>query len=168
MGLIGFVAVAGLYFGYGKFCTAGQPNKLGDFTAPGGSRIPCSTSPTDMLAACCGWIGSKLQSNKGFERFPDLTYKKLSGNEFDLDGIGGNEESLTEFLDEAENDDYAPRVYGERADDRRGYDRPSREESSIVAGSARDATEAVPKLQAPPGTGGGTSHFNIGTGDEDL
>lgn len=169
-GLIGLVVLVALYFGYGKFCGGGSnTNKLGDFSAPTSKMPQCSGSPTEMLAACCGWIGSKLQQNKGIERFPDLTYKKLTGNEFDLDGMGGNEESLTEFLDEAENDDYAPRVYGDSTDDRKGYDRPSREEPAIIAGTARDATEAVPKLQAPPGAGGaGTTHFNIGTGDEDL
>jgi len=167
-GFIGLMALGALYMAYTRFCGASKSNSnpLGDFSAP--SKMQCS-SPTALLAACCAWIGGKLQGGRGFDHFPSLQYAKLSGNEFDLDGMASNEESLTEFLDEADQDDFAPRVYGDSSlDGKRGH-QPTREERQIIPGAARDATDAVPKLQAPPGqSAAAPSRFNISRGDEDL
>jgi len=161
IGFGGFLAIAALYFGYTKFCVGGPGgSKLGEFSAPQGMQF----SPMGMAASCCGWIGAKLQSNKGFERYPDLTYKKLGQTEFDLDGMGGNEDNLTEFLDEAEHDDFAPRVY---EDSNSNAFKPAREEkASIVSGSASLATDSVPRLQAPPV--GGVQNINLPDQDNDL
>jgi hypothetical protein len=162
-GLGVLVALGLVYFFYNKvFTSKGSKNPLGDFTAAGGSILSQCGSPLAMLAMCLGCMHRIISSNRGIERFPDLTYKKVSGNEFDLDGLGtGDEESLTEFLDEADHDDFTPHVYGDAE-----TDRP--EKTKIVAGSARGANQSVPMLQAPPSGAGGPAKFDVAGGDEDL
>eukprot|EP00928_Gymnodinium_smaydae_P098503 TRINITY_DN9174_c0_g1_i1.p1 TRINITY_DN9174_c0_g1~~TRINITY_DN9174_c0_g1_i1.p1 ORF type:complete len:895 (-),score=247.61 TRINITY_DN9174_c0_g1_i1:79-2763(-) len=84
----GLFIMGALYFVYTKMCTGpGAKHPLGDFAAPSGGGF----SPMNALALCLGKMQAMVSGGRGFERFPDLTYKKLSGTEFDLDGIGANE-----------------------------------------------------------------------------
>eukprot|EP00929_Paragymnodinium_shiwhaense_P092812 TRINITY_DN5280_c0_g2_i1.p1 TRINITY_DN5280_c0_g2~~TRINITY_DN5280_c0_g2_i1.p1 ORF type:complete len:956 (-),score=196.30 TRINITY_DN5280_c0_g2_i1:31-2898(-) len=164
MVLCAVAAVFVLYMGYTKMQGGRSPGGKGmgmEFSAGGGlSPTGLAVGAINAASGIFGFFGGLLQRNAGIDRYPDLTYKKLTGNEFDMEGMGGNEESLAEFLDGVEQDDVAPRVYGS-ADDRRNSDRPSTERS-VVAGSARSATEAVPRLQAPP------SGAAASGGDDDL
>eukprot|EP00927_Polykrikos_kofoidii_P016941 TRINITY_DN17699_c0_g1_i1.p1 TRINITY_DN17699_c0_g1~~TRINITY_DN17699_c0_g1_i1.p1 ORF type:complete len:1016 (+),score=209.35 TRINITY_DN17699_c0_g1_i1:93-3050(+) len=179
-GIVALALSVVAYAIYLKFIMAegSSSGPLGDFTAKTGK---CG-SPMGLATCICGWIGSLTSRSRGISQYPDLSYKKLGGDDFDLDTIGAtNEESLSEFLDEADNDDFAPRVYNMQgssaantaaANESFGSDSPGR---SVVAGGAKDATEPVPMIQGPP-TGAASvteaaapiTHFNIGHGDEDL
>jgi len=119
----------------------------------------------------CFWLHQKLVGRgRGFDGFGNVGYKRVQGDEFDISGfMSGNEESLTDFVDEAEHDDYAPRVYdGTAVDD--SYLRRQDAKVSTVSGGARAATQEVPRLQAPGGSGphGGAQHFDMADGEDDL
>jgi len=170
MGLCLVAAVAVVYMGYNKFSGGGggpqRKNPMAEFSAGGGISfigiiVGCLNIVSNLSSFLSGLFARK---SGGIDRYPDLTYKKLSGNDFDMGDIGGNEESLAEFLDEAEQDDFQPRVYGSRAAEDKADASDSRpsEKSTLVSGGARAATAAVPKLQAPP-TGAAP-----GGADEDL
>jgi hypothetical protein len=159
---VGIILVLGLGYYFFSATPKGSKNPLGDFTASSGSIFSQCGSPLGLLASCLGSMQRLISSNRGIERFPDLTYAKITGNEFDLDGIGaGNDDTLGEFLDEAELDDRTPQVYGDVESDR-----PER--TKVVAGSARIAKDSVPKLQAPPAVPGKPQSFDVAGGDEDL
>jgi hypothetical protein len=106
---------------------------------------------------------------RGFESFSSVGYKKLDNKpEYDLDGIGGNDVMLSDFIDEAEHDDYAPRLT-EREPPSLIEAQP--EASFTVKGGAHAATESVPKLMAPPGGGPGqppaTQIFDLANKDDE-
>eukprot|EP00927_Polykrikos_kofoidii_P056704 TRINITY_DN50794_c0_g1_i1.p1 TRINITY_DN50794_c0_g1~~TRINITY_DN50794_c0_g1_i1.p1 ORF type:complete len:985 (-),score=196.18 TRINITY_DN50794_c0_g1_i1:139-3018(-) len=164
------------YLGYQKFCTGGGPSSkvtqsdFGEFTAKQGWQ--CQT-PLALFGACFGWVHGKLTANtRGFEGFSDLTYKKLTVNEFEFESAGGNEESLTGFLDEAEQDDFAPPVYDGGSDKKSAkQEESSNNRRDVVTGGVRAATESVPRLQAPPGSAIAAppaTNFGLITGDDDL
>lgn len=159
-GLLFVVAAVGL------FCVAQS------YAAGGGGA-----AGSGLAAALCGLLGQLLVRNRGFKGHEGVRYKRVEGDELDMDGIGAADESLNDFLDEADFDDRAPHVYSS-ADDRRFDDRREAEEegrwqerSTLVSGGARAALEEVPKLQAPPPgalpPSGGAEHFDIGD-TEDL
>lgn len=157
--------IAGLaYIIYARFFTASKPDIFGDVK---GSSTECSlTSPIHAVIDCFRWMMSKVRTtNQGFGTYENLAYKKVGGNEFDLDV---QEEALTDFIDEdMGHDDYAPRVY-DSAPPSRQEERPAtrREDGGIVSGTAHLATEQVPKLAMPPSVGG-VQTFDIGN-DEEL
>lgn len=165
--------LAGIFYvAYGKFCSGNSPNnKFGEFSAAAKSRC----TPMGIIVPVIGgfqWLYGKICSGgRGFESFSGVGYKRVQGNEFDLDMTGGNEESLTDFIDEAEYDDSAPRVYDRlHTDDKKSFQRP-REESNrqqYVSGGIETAADNVPRLQAPPRSGGAHQSFDIGQGDQDL
>ena len=100
-----------------------------------------------------------IPAGRGFDG--NFRYKKVDGDE---DGLGHEDESLSDFIDEAGQDDFAPRVY-DSADEKR-YRTP-KDEPSTISGGLRSATDAVPKLSGPPGSSG-PQHFDLGSADEDL
>jgi hypothetical protein len=154
------VLVAGLAFiGYSKSNAGGGKTPAGHFTweVSAGSKFTLS-NPLLPVMDGFRWLYGKARGFNAQHYSGGHGYKSVSGNEFDLDGIGaGTEESLTDFIDEAEHDDFAPRVYD-------GSDEKKERESKVVSGGAHQAKEAVPKLQAPPG--GAPASFDIG--DEEL
>merc|ERR1712232_1318802 len=112
--------------GYNKFAAGGaggrKANPMAEFSAGGFSALGIIVGCLSIVSNAVSFVSGIFQrKNAGIDRYPDLTYKKLSGNEFDMDGMGVNEESLTEFLDDAEQDDFAPRVYGQ--EDKRDSDK---------------------------------------------
>lgn len=148
---------------------SGSPGpNLGDFAA----KASVATTLAQMPTAFCAWVGNFMANSRGFTGHGGVRYKRVQGDEYDLGGIdGGNEESLTDFLDEAEQDDHGPRVYSSAADDlrssRRQRDRtePPPEGPRVVAGGLSSAKAEVPKLQAPPVA---AEHFDIADSDQDL
>lgn len=126
------------------------------------SRFTLSNPITPILDGLRGLYRMATGGNKGFESYGGLAYKKVQKDDFDLDTMGaGGEESLADFIDEAEHDDFAPRIY-DGSDEKK----PEREQTS-VSGGARQATSAVPTLQAPPV--GNATHFDMAGGnDEEL
>jgi len=154
------VLVVGLAFiGYSKF-SSGARGPAANFTweVSAGSKFSLS-NPLQPILGGLRWICAKLTgSNEGFEAYGGVTYKKVQ-NDFDLDAPG-NEESLTDFIDEAHDDDFAPRVYD-------GVEEKPLRESATVMGGAHSATEQVPRLQAPPAKASGATSFDI-SGDEEL
>jgi len=148
---------------FGEF--AAKPNRLLALQNSGLAQLPA-----DGLR----WLSAKLGSNRGFQSYGGVTYKKVQGDEFDMDGMGtGNEESLTDFIDEAQYDDNAPNVYDSVVVERKSYlNRREDDRHGMVAGGLHAATEDVPRLQAPPGAAGASSvqKFNIADddGEQDL
>lgn len=147
-----------LYVGYQK-CLAGGGGRgkhtgFGEFTAATsscGGMSPMAMLQLPLIGLV--WIFTKFCSRG----HPD--YKPVNTDDFDLDGPM-TDESLTDFLDEAEYDDHAPRVYdGAAADDRHS-------KTSLVSGGASLAKASVPKLQAPPALGG-AQHFDMSDKDSD-
>lgn len=146
-----------LYVGYQK-CLAGGGGRgkhtgFGEFTAATssfGGMSPMAMLQLPLIGLA--WIYTKFCSRG----HPD--YKPVNTDDFDLDGPM-TDESLTDFLDEAEYDDHAPRVYdGAAADDR--------QRTTVVSGGASAAKASVPKLQAPPALGG-AQHFDMSDKDSD-
>jgi hypothetical protein len=158
------ILVVGLAFiGYSKV-NPGNKGPAANFTweVSANSRFSFS-NPIQPILGGLRWAYAKItRSNEGFGSYGGVTYKKVQGNEFDLDAPG-NEESLTDFIDEAHDDDFAPRVYD-------SLEEKKERESTTVSGGAHKATESVPRLQAPPATGAppGAAAFDIATGDEEL
>jgi len=117
-------------------------------------------SPVPILAGLArGIMALLIPAGRGFDG--NFRYKKVDGDE---DGLGHEDESLSDFIDEAGQDDFAPRVY-DSADEKR-YRTP-KDEPSTISGGLRSATDAVPKLSGPPGSSG-PQHFDLGSADEDL
>jgi len=156
MTLLAVLVIGLVLIGYSKQSGGKAPGASWEVSA--GSKLSFSNPVTAVLSGASGLYSKATGANVGFGGAQG--YKKLGGNEFDLDGPG-NEESLTDFIDEAEHDDFAPRVY-DGSDEKK----PERE-ATIVRGSAETATQAVPMLQAPPATVGVAS-FDMADGDEEL
>lgn len=156
--LIIFVGGA-LYTGLGRFGQACSDKPKVGFGIVSG-RLSCFASLGSRLlllaSGCCGLIGRicTLSSSR-------LGYEKLKGDDFEFDG---GRESLSDFLDEADDDDTAPNYSS--ADDRKSS---LGDENRVVTGSAsRFAREkAVPRLQAPPSCAGPLT-FDMTSTDEDL
>jgi hypothetical protein len=156
------VLVVGLAFiGYSKF-SGGARGPAANFTWEVSAKSGFSFSGlVQPIFGGARWICSKITGgSRGFEGYGGMAYKRVGQNDFDLDGTG-NEESLTDFIDEAHDDDFAPRVYD-------GVEEKPLRESPTVIGGAHSATEQVPRLQAPPATAVGASSFDISGGDEEL
>jgi len=157
-------ALGASYVGYTRFSSscAGRPkNVFGDVS--GGSRNCVANLPSQALlaaAGCCGLIGRFCMSSSA-----KAGYEKLKGDDFDMDGA---RESLSDFLDEAYDDD-APREYSGVDDKKsRALDAMHEEPQVVTGAAARYAREqAVPRLQAPP-AGGGPQTFDMASNDEDL
>jgi hypothetical protein len=119
-------------------------------------------SAVALLGSFLAMFSSKSRSFGGGH-----AYKPVNRDEFDMDAVGtiGNDDSLNDFLDEADYDSAPPNIYGATADERRSDRRPREEDNRPVPGGAKAAREPVPKLSAP---GASTAQrFDIG-GDEDL
>mmetsp|Transcript_113889 Transcript_113889/g.317116 ORF Transcript_113889/g.317116 Transcript_113889/m.317116 type:complete len:956 (-) Transcript_113889:154-3021(-) len=143
---------------------------FGEFSAK--SRLSMQTTtllqlPMDSFR----WLSDKLLARgRGFKSYGGVTYRKVQGDEFDMDGMSmGNEESLTDFIDEAEHDDSAPRVYSSAIDDKNSIRRRVDERPHIIAGGVQVARHEVPRLQAPPTLHGKSSpeQFSISDPDQD-
>lgn len=108
-------------------------------------------SPASLLApvlGIIGWMQSKMVDyNPGFDSYSGVKYQQVGR---------GNEESLTDFIDEAEYDDHAPRVYGGALDAGKAVQQAEAEDASprreprLLPGGSMEATEDVPRIQAPP------------------
>lgn len=155
------VLVVGLAFiGYSKF-SPGARGPAANFTweVSAGSKFSLS-NPIPPILGGLRWILSKVMGgNKGFDGYGGVGYKKVQKDDFDLDA-SINEESLADFIDEAHDDDFAPRVYD-------GVEEKPLREPATVIGGAQRATEQVPRLQAPPLTASGATSFDIAA-DEEL
>lgn len=151
------------YYGYQHYYAANgkMPTHLFEVAAPSNWTVPSVHSMADG----CRWISSKmLGGNRGFDTFGGAGYKKVDENEHDMDGLG-NEDTLTDFIDEAEHDDFAPRY-----DPVEEAKRP--EKTTILSGGVHMATDEVPRLQGPPGSLGASlppaQHFDITTDEMNL
>jgi len=170
--LLGALVLGIAYLLYGRSGSGsggGKPSGFGEFTASTGRwqwtewLHPMVLIQIPVTGAF--WLHQKVSGrSRGFNTYNGLAYKRVQGDEFDISGLTGNEESLTDFIDEAEYDDHAPRVYdGSAIDDSRREDN----RASIVSGGARTARAEVPRLQAPVGSGS-AQHFDMSDADEDL
>merc|ERR1712070_429573 len=87
--------------------------------------------------------------SRGFDGYGGVTYKKVQGDEFELAGPD-HDESLNDFIDEAEHDDYAPRVYDSAAEEKKFHaQREEQERGGMLSGGLEAARVAVPILAAP-------------------
>lgn len=166
MTLLGILVVGLVLIGYNKSNSGGKaPAGVKNFTfeVSAGSKFSIG-NPLTVFFDGARWLYAKAtRANKGFDGYSGVGYKKVQKDDFDLDGIGNStEESLTDFIDEAEHDDFAPRVYD-------GSDEKPARESTMVSGGAHIARESVPLLQAPPASAPGATYFDITSGhDEEL
>merc|ERR1712187_185157 len=106
---------------------------FGEFRTKQPSCAECSPIMLVQLPVfgCCWLLGRLRSTNQGFKNFRNVGYKRVKDDEFSID----NEESLTDFLDEAEYDDNAPRIYdGYVVNERRPYRRPMEEDDRPIAG----------------------------------
>merc|ERR1719444_483943 len=100
----------------------------------------------DLLSGPLRWFSS---TSRGFEGYGGVTYKKVGGNEFELGGAE-TEESLNDFIDEAEYDDHAPRVYDSAVEEKKFVaNREQEEKGGMLSGGLSAAKAAVPALAAP-------------------
>lgn len=149
------------HVGQKSFSSGGGKAGFGEYRA--GFRFSFAWLGSQLLLAAaglCACIG-RLMS-----RTP-RDYEKLKGDEWDFDSVG--RESLNDFLDEADDDDHPPPSYYGALDKKLG-EAVEREEPKIVTGAASRAArdQPVPRLAAPPTTGGGPQTFDMASTDEDL
>merc|ERR1712050_705633 len=146
--------------GYNNFIAGGSST----VSSPGLGQFSAKTSLLSQLLQfpidVCRCLSTLVRSSRGFQSHGGITYKRVGGDEFDLSPA--NEESLTDFIDEASYDE-APRVYESMGTTIRNDDKPS-----IVKGSAQSARHEVPKLEAPPNQVGKAETFDISDADQDL
>jgi len=160
-GLMSVLVVGLIFIGYSKF-NSGVKGPAANFTweVTAKERFSFGNPVTALWGGLRGLAGKIMGGNRGFEGYGGVTYKRVQGNEFDMSNMdAGNEESLTDFIDEAEHDDFAPRVY-DSADDNK-----KTEERGFVSGGINTASESVPRLKAPPA--GQPAQFDI-SNDEEL
>lgn len=131
------------------FCRSPQAKPAPSFSAEA-AKGRCPLTPSSVVETLRSLPGMFFGPGRGFESFRGVGYQKVGQNpEYDLDGIGGNDVMLSDFIDEAEHDDYAPRLH-EKEPPQLLSEPP--EDDRKVSGGLNQASEVVPKLQAPPGT----------------
>merc|ERR1711865_990701 len=104
----------------------------------------------DLFLTVPRWLhGLYSGESRGFDGYGGLAYKKVGGNEFELAGPD-NDESLTDFIDEGEHDDYAPQVYDSAAEEKKFHaQREEQGRGGILSGGLNAAKAFVPVLAAP-------------------
>eukprot|EP00811_Abedinium_folium_P004162 NODE_1382_length_2498_cov_7.150148.p1 GENE.NODE_1382_length_2498_cov_7.150148~~NODE_1382_length_2498_cov_7.150148.p1 ORF type:complete len:770 (+),score=159.38 NODE_1382_length_2498_cov_7.150148:291-2312(+) len=147
--------------------------------APSGGHFMWAVQPLQVMANLCRAISAKLSAqHHGFETFKGTGYKRVNQGTGDFDME--SEDTLTEFIDEAEHDDIAPRYETDHGSFAQRYEvegkRPER--MPTISGGLASAGEEVPRLYAPPSAAGSgirapppeppAQHFCISEEDVDL
>eukprot|EP00439_Symbiodinium_sp_Y106_P045063 s289_g5.t1 len=163
------------HVGQRSFGSGGGKAGFGEYRA--GFRFSFAWLGSQLLLAAaglCACIGRLMsRTPRDYEKLKDMAggwILEMSGSgedEWDFDGVG--RESLNDFLDEADDDDHPPPSYYGALDKKLG-EPVEREEPKIVTGAASRAArdQPVPRLAAPPTTGGGPQTFDMASTDEDL
>jgi len=157
------------YLGREKLLGDGSPLShpgLAEFSVKSGWSAALMELPFDSFR----WFHEKVSGSRGFQSYGGVGYKKVHSDEFDMETMGGGhtEETLTDFIDEAEQDDHSPQVYdsGDARNSSGAHDETS-EGPSIMAGGAQAAREEVPRL-APPSVDPKPEKFGITDSEADL